>query len=195
MTLTLQPQLLGNSPSTHQFSLRSSLPIKQNTVWRIEAGAVRTLTWLEDGTAITTGIWGAGEVIGKPLTTVDPYQIESLTAVEATLLTLEKEQIPGEWILSHLQQAEALMEIRSYRRVDIMLVKLLGWLAKRFGRSVNQGNLIDLRLTHQDLAELVGTTRVTITRTLGQFEQQGLIERLSVHRILLKEDHIWHYEI
>jgi CRP-like cAMP-binding protein len=195
MPSTLPSQVLGNSPPRQQFSLRTSLPVKQNCVWRIEAGAVRTLTWLEDGTTITIGIWGPGDVIGQPLTTVNPYQIESLTAAEATLLSLGDERLPSEWLLNHLQHAEALMVIRSYRRVDIMLAKLLAWLAKRFGRSVDQGHLIDLRLTHQDLAELVGTTRVTITRTLGQFEQQGIIERLSVHRILLKEDEVWHYEI
>jgi len=194
MSLTLPPRILEDF-SRQQFSLRSSLPIKQNSVWKIESGAVRTLTWLEDGTTITTGIWGPGDVIGKLLTTVDPYQIESLTPVEATLLPLGHDEILKEWVSNHLKQAEALMLVRSYRRVDIMLVKLLSWLAKRFGRSVNQGNLIDLRLTHQDLADLLGTTRVTITRILGQFEQQGLIERLSLHRILLKEDHVWHYEI
>lgn len=187
--------VLSNPLPRQRFSLRTSLPVKQNCVWQIEAGVVRTLTWLEDGTTMTLGLWGPGELVGQPLTTMNPYQIEALTVVEATLLPLGGEALPGEWLLSHLQQAEALMVIRSYRRVDIMLVKLLAWLGKRFGRSVGQGNLIDLRLTHQDLAELVGTTRVTITRTLGQFEQQGLIERLSVHRILLKEDDVWHYEI
>lgn len=195
MPSTLPSQVRGNPLSRQQFSLRTSLPVKQNCVWQIETGAVRTLTWLEDGTTITIGLWGPGDIVGQPLTTVNPYQIESLTLVEATLLPLGNEPLPSAWVLNHLQQAEALMVIRSYRRVDIMLVKLLAWLAKRFGRNVQQGSLIDLRLTHQDLAELLGTTRVTVTRTLGQFEQQGLIERLSVHRILLKEDDVWHYEI
>lgn len=178
-----------------KFSLRSALPIKQNSLWKIEKGAVRTLTWLEDGTTVTTGLWGPGSILGQVLSTVDPYQIECLTPVEASLVPLGKEQLPSEWILKHLQQAETLMLIRSYRRVDTMLVKLLGWLAKEFGREVETGNLIDLRLTHQDLAELMGTTRVTVTRMLGQFEDQGLIKRLSLHRILLKEDEVWHYEI
>lgn len=195
MSLVLPSHLRGTPPPPQKFSVRSTLPVKQNSFWRIDAGAVRTLTWLEDGTNVTTGIWGAGDVVGKALSTVDPYQIECLTAVDATLLLIENGQIPVEWLLTHLQHAEALIVIRSYRRVDMILVKLLSWLAKRFGRSVNSGNLIDLRLTHQDLAELVGTTRVTITRTLGQFEEQGLIERLSLHRILLKEYDTWHYEI
>ena len=57
------------------------------------------------------------------------------------------------------------------------------------------GRLIDLRLTHQDLAELLGTTRVTVTRSLIQLEQQGLIQRLSLQRIVLQSTDCWHYEI
>ncbi len=169
--------------------------MKQHSLWKIETGAVRTLTWLEDGTVVTTGLYGPGDVVGQALSMVDPYQIECVTPVEAILLTLENDQIPSEWLLAHLQQAEDLIVIRSYRRVETMLVKLLGWLAKRFGRDIEAGNLIDLRLTHQDLAELMGTTRVTVTRILGQLEEQGLIERLPLHRIVLKEYELWHYEI
>jgi CRP-like cAMP-binding protein len=85
--------------------------------------------------------------------------------------------------------------IRRYKKTDIMLVKLLTWLAKRFGREIEQGRLIDLRLTHQDLGEILGSTRVTITRTLSQLEQQGFIERFSLSRLVLREEDFWHYEI
>lgn len=195
MAFVLSHQLRGNAATYQTFSLRSSLPPLQHSVWKIEAGVVRTLTWLDDGMTVTTGLWGAGDLVGQALTTIDPYQIECLTAVEATPIRVEADQIPSAWIMAHLQQAEALIVIRSHRRVDTMLAKLLGWLAKRFGREVETGSLIDLRLTHQDLADLMGTTRVTITRTLGEFEEQGWIKRLPLHRILLKEDELWHYEI
>ncbi len=76
-----------------------------------------------------------------------------------------------------------------------MVVKLLTWLAKKFGREVASGNLIDLRLTHQDIADMLNSTRVTITRILTQLEEQGLIHRLPLHRIVLKEEELWHYEI
>lgn len=195
MSLVFPSHYRETLPSQQKFSLRSHLPVKPHSLWKIETGAVRTFTWLDDGTTITTGVWGPGDVVGRALSAMDPYQIESLTAVEATPLILQADTIPSEWLLTHLQHTEALMIIRSHRRVDTMLIKLLGWLGKRFGRAVETGQLIDLRLTHQDLADLGGTTRVTITRILGQFETQGLIERLSVHRILLKEDELWHYEI
>ncbi len=195
VSLTLLPPVLTSSASTQTFPLRSHLPHKKQAVWQIESGIVRTVTWLEDGTTVMTGLWGPGDVVGKLLSSVDPYQIECLARVEASLLPLENGYIRSEWLLAHLEQFEALLVIRSYPQVETMLIKLLGWLAKRFGREVEAGNLIDLRLTHQTIAEALGTTRVTVTRILGQFEDQGLIERISLHRILLKEDELWHYEI
>jgi CRP-like cAMP-binding protein len=74
-------------------------------------------------------------------------------------------------------------------------IKLLGWLAIQFGKQTTTGQVIDVRLTHQYLADLLGTTRVTITRALNSLEQQGAVERLPVHRLLLREEEIWHYEI
>lgn len=179
----------------HQFTARSILPQKQDKLWRIESGVVRVVSWLENGTVVTLGLWGPGDMVGKALSKADPYQVECLTVVEATLLPLEIWQESAETLLSHAQQTEELLIIRSYRRADVMLIKLLTWLARRFGRTVDQGQLIDLRLTHQDIAELLGTTRVTITRLFSQLEQQGLIERLPLHRVVLREEEVWHYEI
>lgn len=181
--------------SPQKFKLRSHLPTIKNHLWKIESGVVRTLTWLEDGTLVTTGLSGPGAIVGQALSKVNPYQIEALTQVEASPLLLENGAIDSEWILPHLQQAEELIVIRSHRRVDLMLVKLLAWLSKRFGQEVEAGHLIDLRLTHNDLAELIGATRVTVTRVLAKLEDRGVIERLSLQQIVLKEDEFWHYEI
>lgn len=76
-----------------------------------------------------------------------------------------------------------------------MLLNLLNWLAQKFGKETNHGQLIDLRLTHQDIADILGSTRVTITRLLSQIQQQGLIDRFALHRIVLHEEVAWHYEI
>lgn len=178
-----------------KFSPRALLPLAQNSLWRIETGVVRTITWLEDGTTITLGVWGLGDIVGKALSNIDPYQVECLTKVEATNFPLIDWQQREQSLFASVRQAEELLVIRSYRRTDEMLLRLLNWLAKKFGRESEQGQLIDLRLTHQDLAELLGSTRVTVTRMLSQFEQQGLIARLPLHRIVLKEGELWHYEI
>lgn len=177
------------------FTRRSFLPEQKNSLWKIETGFVRTFTYLEDGTTVALGLWGPGDIVGRALSRLEPYQMECLTKVEATILPLDTWDQRTETLLAHIQQAEELMVIRSYKKVDTMLIKLLAWLSQKFGSEVEKGRLIDMRLTHEDLAEMLGSTRVTITRILGQFEQEGLIDRLSLHRIVLKEEDIWYYEI
>ena len=53
--------------------------------------------------------------------------------------------------------------------------------------------MIDLRLTNQDIAEILVSTRVTVSRALTHFEEQGLIQRLPLHRIVLRQKEIWRY--
>lgn len=186
----------AHSKNTNQyFTRRTFLPEQNNSLWKIETGFVRTYTYLENGTTVALGLWGPGDIVGKSLSKLEPYQMECLTKVEVTILPINEWHNSTETLLAHIQQAEELMVIRSYKKVDTMLIKLLAWLSKRFGSEVEKGRLIDMRLTHEDLAEMLGSTRVTITRILGQFEQEGLIDRLSLHRIVLKEEDIWYYEI
>ncbi|MBD2384282.1 Crp/Fnr family transcriptional regulator [Cylindrospermum sp. FACHB-282] len=194
---TLYTSLTNSSSKNAQnfFTRRSFLPEQKNALWKIERGFVRTFTYLEDGTTVALGLWGTGDIVGLALSKIKPYQIECLTKVEATILPLDDYSELTETLLIHIQQAEELMVIRSYKKVETMLIKLLAWLSQKFGSEVEKGRLIDMRLTHEDLAELLGSTRVTITRILGQFEQEGLINRLSLHRIVVREEEIWYYEI
>lgn len=183
------------SPRLLQFARRSFLPMKRDCLWKLESGVVRTLTWLEDGTVVTLGLWGPGEILGGALAQMDPYQIECLTVVEASLLPAAHMPLEPQLWLARVQQVETLLVIRSHKRVEDMLLKLLVWLADRFGSEATHGRVIDLRITHQDMAELLGTTRVTITRLLKQFESEGIIQRLIHQRILLKQEEFWYYEI
>ncbi|HEY9908099.1 MAG TPA: Crp/Fnr family transcriptional regulator [Thermosynechococcaceae cyanobacterium] len=177
-----------------KYARRSSLPVRQNYLWRIETGVVRAITWLEDGTVVTLGVWGQGDVVGRALSKVEPYQLDCLSSVEVTQMELEELHRSPTILLNHIQQTENFLVIRSARKVEDMLIKLLGWLADRFGYEVDQGRAIDLKITHQDMAEMLGTTRVTVTRILKQFEEQGIIQRLT-RQIVLKQEEFWYYEI
>lgn len=184
-----------NSHNTQHFKRRIMLPLHFNHLWKIERGIVRTMTYLEDGTVVTLGLWGSGDIVGRALSQVEPYQVESLTQVEAINLHPNAVVTVPELLLTHIHQAEELMVIRSYKTVDAMIIKLLIWLSNKFGCEVDQGRLIAVRLTHQDIAELIGSTRVSVTRVLKLLEEQHLIQRLPLSQILLSEAEIWHYEI
>jgi CRP-like cAMP-binding protein len=116
--------------------------------------------------------------------------------VEAVLFAVEEADSLLTLVRGHLKQIEEFTLIRSEKTVEVKLLRLLSWLSQKFaGENDQQGKSIDLRLTHQDLADIIGTTRVTITRLVAQLETQGVIERLPLGRIIFHEPDTWFYEI
>lgn len=69
-----------------------------------------------------------------------------------------------------------------FRDVPGRLAALLLRLAEAYGRKGVGGLHLSLRLTHQDIASMIGATRETVTSTLGRFRDAGLIaaERRSI---------------
>ncbi len=145
------------------------------------------MSWNHTGTVIILGYWSAGEIIGQPLSQVQPYQIEALTPVTVTQLPTHAWLDAVETLFSRARQSEELLHIIRQDKVSDRLMQLLGWLARKFGRPVELGQLIDLRLTHQDLADTIGTSRVTVTRSINQFEAEGLLHRPRPSYIIWNE--------
>ncbi len=167
----------------HTFKRRERLPLCEISLWEIEEGAVRTYTLTEDGTLISLGFWGVGDTVGQPLACVQPYEVECLTDVKVRALPFSECWQLNQMLLSHLRQTQVLLRIRS-GKIHQRLQQLLDWLAYKFGQESEQGRLIQLRLTHQDFADALGTTRVTITRLLSQLEQEGRIHWVGQHLLL-----------
>lgn len=173
-----------NVQNRRVFSNREMIPQRNDVLWRIESGVVRTLTWSEDGTYTTLGYWGKGDVVGYPLSKIEPYQIECLTMVETTLLAPHLWHQDVNNLISHIQQIEELLSIVHRKSVNEKIWLFLLWLGEKFGRDVTQGKLIELNVTHQEIAEVLNTTRVTVTRIAKQLEEQGKIVRYK-RRIIL----------
>jgi len=75
----------------------------------------------------------------------------------------------------HVQEFQERYLQLATERVERRLARSLLRLASQFGRKVEDGVLIDLPLTRQDLAEMNGTTLFTVSRTLSRWETQGLV--------------------
>ncbi len=74
--------------------------------------------------------------------------------------------------------------------------QLLTWLTDRFGEDDRKGQLIGLQLTHQKIAELIGSTRVTVTRIINDLEKIGVLSRKGRKLLFLAEgNEHWNYEI
>ena len=63
---------------------------------------------------------------------------------------------------------------------------LISWLGDRYAVRDNGGYLLDMRLTHQAIAEMIGSTRVTVSRMLKEYEKEGKLIRLSHQKLLLQ---------
>jgi CRP-like cAMP-binding protein len=59
-------------------------------------------------------------------------------------------------------------------------------LSEQYGEEVPTGTMIKLRLTHEDLANLIGTTRETVTTQLNRFLRMGLLSRRARRLIVTR---------
>ncbi|MBD2447258.1 Crp/Fnr family transcriptional regulator [Nostoc sp. FACHB-152] len=181
---TLPPASVSEQLQPKIFARKETIPPRNDILWRIERGAVRTITWSEDGTYITLGYWGPGDVVGSALSKVQPYQIECLTSVEVSIVPSYIWHQDIDALFTHIQHTEELLSIVHLKPISLRLWKFLVWLSDKFGRNIERDKVIDINITHQEIAEVLNTTRVTITRLLQQFEEEGVLLRYKRQIIL-----------
>ncbi|MEM1172053.1 MAG: global nitrogen regulator NtcA [Cyanobacteria bacterium P01_H01_bin.35] len=80
---------------------------------------------------------------------------------------------------SRILQTEMMIETLAHRDMGSRLVSFLLILCRDFGVPSKEGITIDLKLSHQAIAEAIGSTRVTVTRLLGDLRQDSMI---SIHK-------------
>jgi CRP/FNR family transcriptional regulator, global nitrogen regulator len=85
-----------------------------------------------------------------------------------------------------LVQYEELVKCLLPRETEVRLANLLPLLAQKFGQSRDGLVTIDLRLTHQDLAAMVASTRESVTKVLNEMRNRHVIE-VEAGRITLKD--------
>jgi len=80
---------------------------------------------------------------------------------------------------SRILQTEMMIETLAHRDMGSRLISFLLILSRDFGVHTNEGVRIDLKLSHQAIAEAIGSTRVTVTRLLGDLRSEN---RISIHK-------------
>ena len=84
-----------------------------------------------------------------------------------------------------LRQSDEVIESLLHREVSTRLATLLTNLGDRFGQENGSGTLIDVRLTHQDLANMIASTREAVSKVMSEFQREGVIENRN-RRIVLR---------
>lgn len=142
-----------------------------------------------DGQQMVLRMIGTGTMFGAiAIAQTAVYPINAEATEECTAAFWHKSQIielaheypqlalnVAQIMAQHVQEAQERYLQMATERVERRLARTLLRLANQAGVKTAQGIRIDLSLTRQDLAEMCGTTLYTVSRTLRQWEAQGLV--------------------
>ena len=161
----------------------SLVPLLKNSVWFVVRGMVKLGAISVHGDELVLGLVGPNEHFGAAFTNVQAYEAVALTDCDLLCCDLgELEQslefslLLSRTMAARYRQAEAMLALLGLRRVEERVRGFLELLAKDFGEPCEAGLRLNLRLTHQEIASALSTTRVTVTRVLGQLRDEGWLQ-------------------
>jgi CRP/FNR family transcriptional regulator len=91
-------------------------------------------------------------------------------------------------LCSRLRDAWQKIEMLNFNDASQRLKMLLNILSETYGEKTPKGTVLRVRLIHQDLADMTGLTRETVTRVLDRWKKSGEIEVLSSKFIRLNDE-------
>ena len=168
------------------------VPLLPDHIWIVVRGIVKLSCLNEQGDDVLLAIAGPNEPFGEPLTHLDLF--EATTLDHCDLLGLSIQDVNTTPHLSNnlmkammhrTRQSGALIALLGLRGVENRVKSFLELMAEDYGQPCDQGLKLNLRLTHQEIASAVSTTRVTITKVLGQLKESGWLQYDSKQKIIV----------
>ncbi|ASF38911.1 Crp/Fnr family transcriptional regulator [Halobacillus halophilus] len=163
-----------------------------NALFLLKKGQVRLYRMNEEGKQFTLDILVDGNIFGETSTvslTDDQTYAEAMT--DTYICTLSHRDYE-EFIKKNPHVALKLIDILSSRLKDFYslsekialsdvkhrLLYLLLMLSQKTGRRKQNWQTIEMKLTHQDLANMIGTTRETTSAIMSELKKDGFIRKV-----------------
>jgi CRP/FNR family transcriptional regulator, cyclic AMP receptor protein len=164
----------------------------------VKRGRVRLYRLTPDGKQLTLDILDKGRVVGRmswlgqELTDAYAEAIEDAVICSFTPDELRRliDRFPSigvniiRYLSDRLGASEREREVMAFRSVEQRLASRLMELADRFGQREEAGTAIDARLTQQELADMIGTSRETLATTISSLRER-LILQMENHRVVV----------
>jgi CRP/FNR family transcriptional regulator len=178
-------------------------------IYFIEKGRVRLTRLSTDGRTVILALLGPGDLIGEAAWETAERDTYAETLEDTRLYQLTKEsfeslvrqnpefalrliQVTGE----RLKQAQARIEDLVFRQVPSRVARLLVNMAENHGKVTPNGIKLEFSLTHQEIADMVGSSRVTVTQVLNKFRTDRLIniesKRVTIYKMEALEELVGH---
>lgn len=172
-------------------------------VYFLETGRVKIFQAADSGREVILWFCLPGEIFGLAEVARGGGRVVSAFACErSTVLAVPQETFKG-FVASRPKAALLSMQVLSSRLrglsdvmvnlvaddVDTRIAKLILRLGARYGRRDGRVIHLDIPLTHQEIADMVGTTRQTATSTLSRLKKQGVLS-IDTHRIDIESEEL-----
>ncbi|NJD61214.1 MAG: Crp/Fnr family transcriptional regulator [Deltaproteobacteria bacterium] len=161
-----------------------------DALYMVKEGKVRILSLSDKGTETIVHILKQGSMFGELLLSEERRAFSAVAGTDVVITILGKSSlvelltsIPAlaKNFIRQLSRRLAKVELGaadfghtwSYHRLSKVLLQL----CEEHGQQTPKGTLIPLRLTHEDLANLIGTTRETVTPQMNRFRRMGIVNR------------------
>ncbi|GMR18517.1 MAG: helix-turn-helix domain-containing protein [Gammaproteobacteria bacterium] len=174
---------------------------KGNNVYILEEGRTKIYKLSSKGKEVILWFCFPGEIFGlAEVTRAGSREVFSEACTNARVYSISRENFTS-FLAEHPDSALQTIDLLSCRMrvlgdmlmnlvtddVPSRLIKLLTRLASRYGRREGDTIYLDIHLTHQDMADMIGASRQTVTSELNNLKRKGVIE-MQHHRIHIQNE-------
>jgi CRP/FNR family nitrogen fixation transcriptional regulator len=161
-------------------------------LYQVVSGAVRTYRVLDDGRRQISAFYLPGDIFG--VEAGDTHMSSAEAVCDAQILVAKRSAVMAradhERDLSRQLWTLTVRELQRIQQHSMLLIKsaeerVAGFLLEMAGRSP-AGAAIDLPMCRQDIADYLGLTIETVSRTFTQLVQSGTIALEKSRRILFR---------
>lgn len=159
-----------------------TIPLKPNAVLSVQEGIIEVNTVHTDGIRVILGLHGPGQMLVGHQN--DRCLIQVTAHTDVTVLIQRWEEAARDADFQHhlkarIVQMEAWTAMRVRPHLEERLLGIFSLLCEQFGLPHNQGMLLDIRLTHEQLAGIIGCTRTSITRVLAVLRKRNVLSLIE----------------
>jgi CRP/FNR family cyclic AMP-dependent transcriptional regulator len=156
-----------------------------DALYIVKEGQVKVVLIGEDGREVILSVLGEGDFFGEmALIDDEPRSAHVIAMDDSALLVLRREDFQGLLIQTPAMALAMLRELtRRLRRVDekvgsLVLLDVNGRVARLLLDLADEagGERITRRLTHHTIAQMIGSSRETVSRTMRELVDKGMIE-------------------
>ena len=196
---------ITNQLVVKQFRKNDTILYEEDTnefMYLILMGKVKVIRTTEDGKEIILAIHGSGSFFGEMSLIDGKTTPASVIATEDSLIAIISKKDFFSIIFSHSRVTNNLLKILCLRlRKSWDTIQLLNFnnasqrtkmlflmLSDEYGEKSPEGTILNIKLTHQDISDMTGLTRETVTRVIDKLQKNNEITILKNKFIRLCPD-------